>query len=158
MKRIALSFATVAVLAACTNSSQASDLTELLRIAFGTNNNAHRHAAQRAHADHHADLEYRAIERDAVHHAAHHQPLTNGQHVQLHNNLDHAAYHDAVEHNTAHATRAYNPRYNPRYNQNYRSVPYVYGTQSRYSPYGANPHQSQMGQMGRSPYGPYGRY
>ncbi|MBI2477649.1 MAG: hypothetical protein HYV60_03075 [Planctomycetia bacterium] len=127
MKRIALSIATVAALAACTNATQASDLTELLRVALGTNHYSYRHAAQHAHADHHADLQYREIEREAVHHAAHHQPLTVPQHVRLHNDLGHAAYHDAVEHDTAHVTRAYSPRYI----QHYRSVPYGYGAQYR---------------------------
>lgn len=147
MKRIALSFVTVAVLATCTGATQASDLTELLRFAFGTNN-SYRHAAQHAHAEHHADLRYRAIEREAVHQAAHHQLLTGRQHVQLHNNLDHSAYHDAVEHDTAHATRAYSPRYN----QYYRSAPYGNYTQTRPLPYGAYPYQTQIGCS------PYGRF
>lgn len=150
MKRIALSFATVATLVACTSSAQASDLTEILRIAFG--NNRH-HAAQHAHADHHADLQARAIERDYIHHAAHQQPLTTRQHVRLHNNLDHSAYHDAVEHDRAHATRAYYPqRYSPRYIQSYRSVPSGYGVQ-----YGGYQYQPApfAGRVNCSPYGGY---
>jgi len=123
MKRIALSFATIALIAACSHSAQASDLTEFLRIGFGTRHHSYRHAAQHAHADHHIDLQDREFEREAVHHAAHHQPLTYGQHVGLHNDLDHSAYHDAVEHDTAHATRAYEPRYI----QSYRYAPYGYG-------------------------------
>ncbi|MDA1050050.1 MAG: hypothetical protein O3C40_06170 [Planctomycetota bacterium] len=148
MKRIALSFATVAVLVACTSSAQASDLTEILRIAFGTNHQSYRHAAQHAHVDHHVDLQAREIEREYVHQAAHYQPLTTRQHVRLHNDLDHSSYHDAVEHETAHATRAYSPRYI----QSYRSVPSGYGTPYRSSAYGAYPYRSQVG---RSPYGRY---
>ncbi len=153
MKRIALSFVTIAVLAACTSSAQASDLTKILRIAFGTDHHAYHHAAQRAHADHHADLQARAIEREYVHHAAHHQPLTTRQHIRLHNDLDHAAYHDALEHDTAHATRAYYPqRYSPRYLQSYRSVPSGYGVQ-----YGGYQYQPApfAGRVNCSPYGGY---
>jgi hypothetical protein len=151
MKRIALCFATVAALAACTSSAQASDLTEILRIAFG--NNHHHRAAQQAHAQHHADLQARAVEREYVHHAAHHQPLTVRRHVRLHNDLDHSAYHDAVEHESAHATGAYYPqRYSPRYIQSYRAVPGGYGYQYGAYPYQPSPFENRVGCS------PYGRY
>lgn len=158
MKRIALGLAIVAVLAACPKSSEASDLTEILRIAFGINHHAYRHAAQRAHVEHHVDLQAREIAREAVHHAAHHQPLTTGQHVGLHNELDHSAYHDAVEHNRAHVTRAYAPRpytpraYPPQYIQGYRGVRSGYGVQYGTSQYRPSPYENRVGCS------PYGRY
>ena len=143
MKRIALSFATIAVLFAYTSSVQASDWTEFLRIGFGTSYQPYRQATQRAHVDHHVDLQGREIEREDIHHEAHHQPMTTRSHIRLHNDLDHSAYHDAIEHDTAHATRAYSPRYNSSYRiQSYRYAPYRYGQQYQY----------------RAPYSPYGRH
>ena len=153
MKRIALSFAIVAVLAACTSSADASDLSRILRIITGTDHRSHDYAAQRAHAQHLADLERRAIEREYVHHAAHQQPLTNSQHGRLHNSLDRAAQYDELEHRSAHATRAYSPRYI----QSYHSTPYGYGNQYRTQQYRAPQYQSYRpyqfdSRVGCSPY------
>lgn len=148
MKRAALCFATVAFLAACTNSAQASDLTKFLRSAFGTNHHSYHHAAHHAHIDHHLELQARAIEREAVHYAAHQHPLTTRQHARLHHGLDRAVYHDTVEHHRAHATRAYSPVYAP----SYRSVPDGHGTPYRYSAYGPYSYPSQV------VCSPYGRY
>ena len=124
MKRIALCFATVAVLAACTSSANASDFSRFVRSAFGTGHYSYRHAARHAHAGHHADLRTRAIQREYIHHDAHHYPMNYGQHVRLHNDLNHSAYHDRLEHRGAHATRAYSP-YRIR---TYRYTPYGYGS------------------------------
>ena len=153
MKRIALCLAVVAALTVCPKSSEASDLTRILRIAFGTDHHHYRHAARQAHAQHHVDLQAREIERAIVHQAAHQQPLTYRQHGRLHNALDRAAYEDLVEHDVAHATRAYSPRaYAPRYIQNYQAAPYGYG-----APYGSFQYRPSQyeNRIGCSPYGRY---
>jgi hypothetical protein len=163
MKRIALCLAIVAVLAACPKPSEASDLTEILRIAFGTNHHAYRHAAQRAHVGHHVDLEARAIEREVVSRVAHQQPLTQHQDARLHRELDRARAYDALEHDEAHATgayarTAYSPRihspraYPPQYTRSYRGNPNGYGVQYRSSQYRPSPYGNPVGCS------PYGRY
>ncbi|HRX82582.1 MAG: hypothetical protein H6821_11505 [Planctomycetaceae bacterium] len=165
MKRIALCIATVTVLAAWTNSASASDLTEFLHKAFGTNRHAYRHAEERAHAQHHADLEHRAIERAYISQAAHQQPLSPYQDMRLHRELDRAAFLDRREHDIAHATRAYSPHYN----QSYRNVPsgsgvQFHSTQYQYggapygtTAYGASQFQSYpiQSRVGCSPYDRY---
>lgn len=150
MKRLALCFATIAVFAVLTNSATASDFTKFLHKAFGTNRHAYYQAEQRAHAQHHADLEYRAIEREFVSQAAHQQPLTHRQDLRLHQQLDRAAYLDAVEHRTAHATQAYSPQFN----QVYRGVP-NYGPPFRSSQYGGNAYGTSPYGVSRYPSSPY---
>ena len=164
MKRLAICLATVTVLAACTNSASASDFTVFLHKAFGTNHHAYRHAEQQAHAQHHADLEHRAIERDYIARAAHQQPLTRYQDLRLHRQLDQAADQDGFEHEVAHATRAYSPRYSI---PSYGGVPNGYGAQFRSSQYRPAPYGvTQFGFPQSEPYpyqnqvgcSPYGRY
>ncbi|MBC8354735.1 MAG: hypothetical protein H8E66_22370 [Planctomycetes bacterium] len=111
MKRIALCFATVAALAVCSHSADASDFSKLLRKAFGTEHHSYHHGAQFTHAQHLADLERRAIEREFAHRSAHQRPLTRSQHNGLHRQLDRAAHYDEIEHRSAHTTRAYSPYY-----------------------------------------------
>ncbi|MCA9119465.1 MAG: hypothetical protein H6822_05500 [Planctomycetaceae bacterium] len=148
MKRIALSLFAVAVLTSFTNSANASDFSRLLDSIFGNHHHAHHRAEQRAHAQHLADLEYLAVERERVAQAAHQQPLTYRQDVRLHQELERAAYLDTLEHRVAHATRANSPQYT----QGYRSLPYSYGAQPRTIQYGTYPIQTRPG---CSPYGQY---
>ncbi|MEO8495911.1 MAG: hypothetical protein ABI614_12625 [Planctomycetota bacterium] len=165
MKRIALCFAVVAAVTASTNSVHASDLTEIVRVLFNANHRPNGYAAQQAHFQHHADLQGREIEREYVHQAAHQQPLTYGQHGQLHNALDQAAYQDVAEHDVAHATRAYAPRgysnrafvpggYQAPYNQGYGGGLPGYGNGAQF---GASQYQPApfANRGGCSPYGRY---
>ncbi|MDP6554155.1 MAG: hypothetical protein QGG71_05780 [Pirellulaceae bacterium] len=105
MKRIALSFAVLGVLAVFNAPATASDLTVFLRgVSFGR----HR-VAQQNHTRHHKDLGHRAYHREFDHNEAHRYPMSYRQHGRLHDSLNHEAYHDNLGHRSAHRTRAYQP-------------------------------------------------
>lgn len=59
------------------------------------------------HAQDHARLNHQAQRRAAVHHGAHHYPLSYRQHAGLHRQLNHQAAHDAERHHVAHDSGRY---------------------------------------------------
>ena len=86
------------------------------------------------HAAHMRDLQYRRLDRQIIHHNAHHYPMTRQQHGRLHNNLRHEALHDRLEHRQAHRSGAYSYPYSSRYYYN----SYLYSN-------GYNPYRSRYG-------------
>ena len=131
MKRIALCLAVVAVLAACPKSSEASDLTRILRIAFGAEHHPHRYPAPCPHVGHHGNLPHHVIQPQVV------QPV---------------AYQQAYL-PPAYAARVAVPRaaVAPQYIQSYPAVPAGYGVQ-----YGAAKYQPSLYDK-RVDCSPYGR-
>ena len=67
------------------------------------------------HRAHLADLQHRRLDRQIIHHNAHHYPMTGRQHGNLHDNLRHEAFHDRLEHRSAHRNGAYYYPYSSRY-------------------------------------------
>ncbi len=98
MKRFALTFAAVALVATSAGSVQAAD-------GYGYGYGGRRHAVD------HANLAHNAQHRQATHHNAHHYPQTRYQHGALHANLNHQAAHDQVQHHAAHDYGAYGRGY-----------------------------------------------
>ena len=86
MKRFALTFATVALVATLAGSLQAAD-------GYGYGGR---------HAYDHANLAHQAQHRNVIHHTAHHYPQTGYQHAALHANLNHQARHAQAQHHAAH--------------------------------------------------------
>jgi hypothetical protein len=121
MKRIALSFAVLGMLAVFNAPATASDFTVFLRGgSFGRY-----YVAQQNHARHHQDLGHRAYHRELEHNEAHRYRMSYGQHGRLHDSLNHEAYHDSVEHGSAHRTRAYRPSY--RYYYPRSGISFLFG-------------------------------
>ncbi len=95
MKRFALTFAAVALVATLANSVQAAD-----GYGYGS-----------THVVDHANLAHSGQHRQTAHYNAHYYPQTGYQHGALHANLNHQATHDQVQHHAAHDYGTYGPAY-----------------------------------------------
>ena len=97
MKRFALTFSAVALVATLVGSVHAAD-------GYGYGG--------RTHANVHANLAHQAQHRNVVHHNAHHYPQTGYQHASLHANLNHQASHAQAQHRATHNYGTYGQVYN----------------------------------------------